>query len=80
MKTHIDIPNVEETAHTIITNAGFRDSRVVPTRVVKGMLIQALRGAMRREQKIMQMLADFPSPEPWPWDRLGTKERVKHEA
>lgn len=49
----------EETAQTLIANAGFRDSRVIPTAVVKGMLIEVLSGAIQRERVMSQMLEDF---------------------
>lgn len=51
--------NVEETALSLIANAGFRDSRVIPTRVVKGLLIEALLGVMQSELRIMRYLEDF---------------------
>lgn len=51
--------NVEETALSLIANAGFRDSRVIPARVVKGLLIEALSGVMQSELRIVQHLEDF---------------------
>lgn len=64
----------EETAQTLIANAGFRDSDAIPTAIVKGLLIEALSGAIERDYRILQKVSEISIPQTWPWDRLGVTD------
>lgn len=66
-----------EIALSLIENAGFRDSRVIPVRVVQQMLEKVIADSHQKQQRMFDLLEKIPCHEPWPWDRMGTLERTR---